>query len=57
MITTSMNVISKPSNAMNWSLKGSIEDAEEMEKIFRFLGTPFEDDARLLILHFNHYKV
>ena len=37
---------------------GRLEDAEEMaEEILRFLGTPFEDDRSLLILHFNHYKL
>ena len=41
-----------------WVSHGRLEDAEEMEEeIFRFLGTPFEDDRSLLILHFNHYKL
>ena len=41
-----------------WVSHGRLEDAEEMEEeIFRFLGTPFEDDRSLLILHFNHDKL
>ena len=50
-----MTVISPHPTPMNRSLKGSSEDAVEMEdKIFRFLGTPSEDDGSLLILNNNH---